>query len=104
MTEWTIVAVALSLAFTIASMLAWDFGRRTLQERKETRTTDARVDLLEQALSSLAAERKAMAEDWMRKFIMLEKDWQKLKVDAESRYAGAVAQTEANQVRGYHRG
>lgn len=107
----TIVAIAFALAIAITSMLAWDFGRMWIGEQSARRVADERlkhqddrIDLLDQSLASLVKERKAMAEDWMKKFTQLERDWQRLKEHADSQYAGARAQLESNQPRGFHRG
>jgi len=40
----TLIAVSLSLALALTSMLAWDFGRRWIEEQAARRTHDARVD------------------------------------------------------------
>jgi hypothetical protein len=107
----TIFATAQLIAVAFSALLAWDFGRMWINEQSARRVADERlkhqddrIDLLDQSLTSLAKERKAMAEDWMKKFVQLERDWQKLKEHADSQYAGARAQVEANQPRGYHRG
>ena len=107
----TIVAVAVFIAIGFSALLAWDCVRMWINEQAARRVTDerlihqdTRIDLLDQALASLVKERKAMAEDWMKKFVQLERDWQKLKEHADSQYAGARAQLESNQPRGFHRG
>lgn len=106
-----IVAVSVFLAIGFTALLAWDCVRMWLAEQAARRVTDERlkhqddrIDLLDQSLASLAKERKAMAEDWMKKFVQLERDWQRLKEHADSQYAGARAQLESNQPRGFHRG
>lgn len=105
-----IMVTAVSWAIMGVAMLAWDFGRRWLQELAANRASNetlnavlARQDALDQTFSASQKERKAMAEDWMKKFIQLERDWQKLKEHADAQYAGARAQFESTQPRGFHR-
>jgi len=107
----TIVAIAQFLAIGFSALLAWDCVRMWINEQAARRVSDERIkqqddriDLLDQSLASLVKERKAMAEDWLKKFMQLERDWQRLKEHADSQYAGARAQLESNQPRGFHRG
>lgn len=104
MSPWTIVAIALCMSLTVTSMLAWDFGRRWLQEQKETRVSNETLNELvkQQALHEDVLKKLAM--DWMKRFNQLENDWKKLKEHADSQFAGAIAQAEANQPRGFNRG
>lgn len=99
----SLVAIAYMLAIVTTAMLARDFGRRWLQELAATRASNEVLTavLLRQDESEKVL--KKLAEDWMKKFVQLERDWQKLKEHADSQYAGALAQAQPHQTRGFGR-
>lgn len=100
----SLTATAYMLAIVSSALLAWDFGRRWLEEQAATRASNAVLSevLLRQDENEKVL--KKLAEDWMRKFVMLENDWKKLREHADSQFAGAVAQVSSNTQPGWHRG
>ena len=103
MNEWTIVAVALALAVSVSSMLAWDFGRRWLTEKAALRASNDVLNAVLKRQDDNELVLKRLAEDWMKKFVQLENDWRKLKEHADSQFAGAIAQVHPGQTRGFGR-
>lgn len=98
--DWVLAAVSVSIAMIVLGALAHDFGRRWLEERAASRAALVVLAELERKIEEGVLARKAMAEDWKRKFTQLEADWRKLKEHAESQYSGAVAQV-ASTSRGF---
>lgn len=100
--------IALSIAFSLlgTALLAWDFGRRWLDDRARLRIQE-NLNLLAEVTKRLDEQelvRNKLAEDWKRKFQQLEADWKSLKEHADSQFAGAIAQAESAQMRrGFNR-
>jgi hypothetical protein len=90
--DWLFAAVSLSIAIIVLGALAHDFGRRWLEDRAATRAPLVVLAELERKIEEGILARKAMAEDWKRKFTQLEADWKKLKEHADAQYSGAIAQ------------
>lgn len=99
-----IVAIAICWAIVITSGLAWDFGRRWLQEQKERRVSDEELKRLREAHELMQDVQKKLAQDWLKRFNQLENDWKKLEERARSQFAGAIEQTQAQYTRGFNRG
>jgi hypothetical protein len=98
-----IVALGMSLALALTSMLAWDFGRRWLEEKAATRASDEQLAEVLRRQDQNELVLKKLAEDWRHKFVELEQDWKKLKEHADSQYAGATAQVVSGNMRGFNR-
>lgn len=100
----SLIAIAYMLAIVTSSLLAWDFGRRWLQEQSATRASNETLTAVLLRQDENEKVLKKLAEDWMRKFVQLENDWKKLREHADSQFAGAVAQVSSNNQPGWHRG
>jgi|SoimicmetaTmtLPB_FD_contig_41_3138904_length_533_multi_1_in_0_out_0_1 hypothetical protein len=84
-------------------MLAWDFGRRWLEEKAKQRLSDTELARFSARLDMHEQVQKQLAEDWLKKFRQLETDWKKLKEHVDSQTAGTLAQLTSTQSRGFNR-
>lgn len=98
--EFVAVVFALSIAFIVVSSVAYALGIRWLQQRANEQASLHVLAELDRKIEEGIAARKAMAEDWKRKFNQLEGDWKKLKEHADAQFSGAVAQV-ASTSRGF---
>ena len=99
----TLLATVVALSIIVSACLAWDFGRRWLEERAATRATDEERAALHTRMDEHERVQKMLAEDWMKRFRGLEADWKQLKVHADSQFAGTIAQLESQKTRGFGR-
>jgi hypothetical protein len=98
-----VTVTSLSWAVMLTSMLAWDFGRRWLNELATRRASNETLTAVLTRQDEGEKVLKALAEDWRKKFVQLENDWKKLKEHADSQFAGAYAQATSTQTRGFGR-
>jgi hypothetical protein len=98
-----VTVTSLCWSVTISSYLAWDFGRRWLQERAALRASNDTLVAVLKRQDENELVLKKLAEDWMKKFVQLEADWKKLKEHADSQFAGVIAQVHPGQTRGFGR-
>lgn len=101
--DWVFVAIALAAAIIVTSALAHHAFMAWLADRAATRVQEnvlgeisARLDMLDEVLKKLGPE-------WRMKFKELEDEWKTLREHAQSQYAGALAQLDSQQSRGFRR-
>ena len=98
-----LAVLAVSIAVLILGVLAHDFGVRWLSEQRANRVAEFDALACSKRLDDLELTVKKLAEDWFKRFQGLEAQWKQLEKHGSTQIAGAVAQVESQQRKGFGR-